>query len=104
MSHKNPRFCSGSGAGLHGAGPFSAVVVVGAGEDKRREFETRVKGWGWASVWPSWETRHDVPRLMLGADLLLFPSLAEGLGMVVVRSAAAGLRCLLRTRHRASVW
>lgn len=40
--------------------------------------------------------RHDVPRLMLGAmDLLLFPSLFEGLGLVLVEAQAAGLPCLL---------
>jgi glycosyltransferase involved in cell wall biosynthesis len=38
--------------------------------------------------------RSDVPRLMLGSDLLLFPSSAEGLGMVAVEAQAAGLRVL----------
>ena len=38
--------------------------------------------------------RFDVPRLMLAADLLLFPSVAEGLGMVAVEAQAAGLRVL----------
>jgi glycosyltransferase involved in cell wall biosynthesis len=38
--------------------------------------------------------RPDVPRLMLGSDLLLFPSSAEGLGMVAVEAQASGLRVL----------
>ena len=40
--------------------------------------------------------RRDVPRLMLGAmDALLFPSLFEGLGLVLIEAQAAGLPCLL---------
>ena len=40
--------------------------------------------------------RPDVPRLMLGAiDLFLFPSLHEGLGLVLIEAQAAGLPCVL---------
>jgi glycosyltransferase involved in cell wall biosynthesis len=39
--------------------------------------------------------RSDIPRLMLGAmDLFLFPSLFEGLGLVLIEAQAAGLPCL----------
>ncbi len=38
--------------------------------------------------------RTDVPRLMLAADLLLFPSLWEGLPGVVIEASAAGLPVL----------
>ncbi|BAZ54066.1 group 1 glycosyl transferase [Nostoc sp. NIES-4103] len=39
--------------------------------------------------------RPDVPRLMLGAmDIFLFPSLHEGLGLVLVEAQAAGLVCV----------
>lgn len=39
--------------------------------------------------------RPDVPRIMLGAmDLFLFPSLYEGLGLVLIEAQAAGLPCV----------
>lgn len=41
-------------------------------------------------------SRNDVPRLMKGAmDLFLFPSLYEGLGLVLIEAQAAGLPCVI---------
>lgn len=41
-------------------------------------------------------SRPDVPRLLLGvADLFLFPSLYEGLGLALVEAQAAGVPCLV---------
>ena len=41
--------------------------------------------------------RKDIERLMLASDVLLFPSRAEGLGMVAVEAQAAGLPVLAST-------
>jgi len=41
--------------------------------------------------------RRDIARLMLGADVLFFPSRSEGLGMVAVEAQAAGLPVLAST-------
>lgn len=38
--------------------------------------------------------RFDIPKLMNASHLLLFPSIAEGLGMVTIEAQAAGLRVL----------
>lgn len=40
--------------------------------------------------------RSDVPQLMMGAmDIFIFPSLYEGLGLVLIEAQAAGLPCIL---------
>jgi glycosyltransferase involved in cell wall biosynthesis len=41
--------------------------------------------------------RNDIERLMVGSDVLLFPSRGEGLGMVAVEAQAAGLPVLAST-------
>lgn len=38
--------------------------------------------------------RNDIHRLMQGMDLFLFPSLYEGLGLVLIEAQAAGLKCV----------
>lgn len=70
------------------------LVMVGAVDTKRIEFEAQIEKWQLRRKIRFTGVRHDVPRLMSGADLLLVPSLAEGLGMVVVEAQAAGLRVL----------
>jgi glycosyltransferase involved in cell wall biosynthesis len=68
--------------------------MVGSGEDKRNELHGQVDNWGIGERVRFMSATTDIPKLMLGSDLLLFPSLAEGLGMVVVEAQAAGLRVL----------
>ena len=69
-------------------------LMVGDGEDEKVEFEAKVSKWGLQNSIRILGPRSDIPRLMLGSNLLLFPSVAEGLGMVAVEAQAAGLRVL----------
>ena len=94
MSHKNPAYALEIAMECIARDERLRLLMVGAGHTKRREFENEVRGWGMEKEIRFVGMRQDVPRLMLGSDLLLFPSLAEGLGMVVVEAQAAGLRVL----------
>ena len=60
----------------------------------RERLAARVADWGLSDRIRLIGARSDVPRLMHAADLLLFPSFAEGLGMVAVEAQAAGLPVL----------
>lgn len=69
------------------------LLMVGAG-DERKELSMLVQEWRLEREICFAGVRSDVPRLMQAADLLLFPSVAEGLGMVAVEAQASGLRVL----------
>ena len=94
MTHKNPEFALDIARESIAKDDRIRLVMVGAGEGKRRWFEEKVSTWGLSNKISLLGERSDVPRLMLGSDLLLFPSLAEGLGMVAVEAQAAGLRVI----------
>lgn len=94
MTHKNPAFALEVMKECISRDSDVRLVMVGAGEAKRREFESAANEWSMGRQIRLLGVRSDVPRLMLGANLLLFPSLAEGLGMVVIEAQAAGLPVL----------
>ena len=94
MTHKNPAFALDVARECIARDNRVRLLMVGSGEAKRREFENGVSDCGLAEKIRFVGVRSDVPRLMLASDLLLFPSLAEGLGMVLVEAQAAGLRVL----------
>lgn len=70
------------------------LLMAGAGDDVRRDIERHVAQWGLADKLRLVGVRRDVGRLMRAADILLFPSRQEGLGMVAVEAQAAGLPVL----------
>jgi len=94
MTHKNPAFALEIAKECIRRDDQIKLLMIGSGEEKRKEFEAQVRGWGVSENVRFAGTRSDVPHLMSGSDLLLFPSLAEGLGMVVVEAQAAGLSVL----------
>ena len=94
ITHKNPAFALEVAKACIAADESVRLVMVGDGVTKHREFEALIEKWGLTEKIKLLGVRSDVPKLMLGSDLLLFPSLAEGLGMVVVEAQAAGLRVL----------
>jgi glycosyltransferase EpsF len=69
-------------------------LVAGGGEIVRKELEHQMAEAGFADSIRFLGVRSDLAKLMLASDLLLFPSLAEGLGMVAVEAQATGLRVL----------
>ncbi|MBG1245574.1 glycosyltransferase family 1 protein [Nostoc sp. NZL] len=75
--------------------PKMHLLLVGDGS-LRPEIERKVIQIGLANRVIFTGVRPDVPRLMLGAmDLFLFPSLYEGLGLVLIEAQAAGVPCVL---------
>ncbi len=73
------------------ADPSAYLLVVGrGGNDIERMLRARVAEWGIADRVVFAGLRFDVPRLLTAADLLLFPSLREGLPGAVLEACAAG--------------
>ena len=75
--------------------PHAFFLMVGGGP-LRAEVELDVNARGLAQRFLFTGVRSDIPSLLKGAvDLFLFPSLYEGLGIVVLEAQLAGLPCLL---------
>jgi glycosyltransferase involved in cell wall biosynthesis len=91
LNQKNPSFCLEVAKACAARNKDLVCLMAGGGDSMLRVLQERVQKWGLESRIRLIGVRADVPRLMLGADLLIFPSLAEGLGMVAVEAQAAGL-------------
>ena len=75
--------------------PKAIFLLVGDGPLKP-EIENLVRSRGLNERFVFTGVRRDVPRLMKGAmDCFLFPSLYEGLGLVLWEAQAAGLPCVI---------
>jgi glycosyltransferase involved in cell wall biosynthesis len=97
FNQKNPEFALNVVKACIDADPTICALFIGAGGEMQASLSERVAAWGLRERILFLGIRHDVPRKMSGADLLLFPSVAEGLGMVAVEAQAAGLRVLAST-------
>jgi glycosyltransferase involved in cell wall biosynthesis len=77
--------------------PDVRLVMAGAGDTQRTAMEAQIAKWGLNDQLRLLGVRRDIGRLMRAADVLLFPSAEEGLGMVAVEAQAAGLPVIAST-------
>lgn len=73
------------------------LLMAGAGDASQIELNRHIDAWGLRDRFRLIGVRSDIPRLMRAADVLLFPSRQEGLGMVAVEAQAVGLPVLAST-------
>lgn len=73
--------------------PNARLYLVGDG-DRRAALEAQVREKGLRDHVAFLGSRHDIPELMQVLDVLLMPSLFEGLGIVLVEAQAASLPCV----------
>ena len=72
------------------------LVLVGLGELKQ-DVENQVKSLGIEDNVHFLGARRDVPEFLSGIDLLLFPSLYEGLSVAMIEAQASGVPILTST-------
>lgn len=98
QNHKNSAF--GVSVALEAAGrePRVRTLLVGALSPAVPILQQRIAKAGLGERIRFAGIRKDVEQLMLGSDVLLFPSRGEGLGMVAVEAQAAGLPVLASDR------
>ncbi|MBA3831433.1 MAG: glycosyltransferase [Chthoniobacterales bacterium] len=94
FNQKNPRFALAVARACIQRDSRVRAIFVGSGDEARREIQAELEAEHLDEAIRLPGLRFDVPRMMLAAELLLFPSIAEGLGMVAVEAQAAGLRVL----------
>lgn len=94
LNQKNPSFCLEVARECATRDCDFFCLIAGGGDGMLQILKERIASWGLAERIKLLGARQDVPRLMLASDLLLFPSHAEGLGMVAVEAQASGLPVL----------
>ena len=96
-NHKNSGFAVSVGIECGRRDPQVRMVFAGASSPAVPVLEERIAEAGLEGRIQFVGIRKDIERLMLASDVLLFPSRAEGLGMVAVEAQAAGLPVLAST-------
>lgn len=94
---KNHRFLLQIFEAVHRRNPRTMLVLAGDGH-LRPAIETEAKRLGIADAVRFLGVREDVADLLQALDVFLFPSLFEGLPVVLVEAQAAGLRCIVSDR------
>ncbi|MEI2364315.1 glycosyltransferase family 1 protein [Priestia megaterium] len=91
---KNHEFLVDVFASFHKKNPNSALVLVGDGV-LRNKIEKKVNDLNLNKVVHFLGIRGDVHELMQGFDVLLLPSLYEGLPVTIVEAQALGVKCII---------
>ena len=94
QNHKNSAFAVDVGIEIAQREPSVRLLLAGKPNGATTVLEDRIRSAGLSDRIRFIGIRHDIDRLMLGCDALLFPSRGEGLGMVAVEAEAAGLPVL----------
>ena len=91
---KNHRFLIDVFAEIKKREPAAHLVLVGKGE-LEPEIKEKVSAYNLSDSVSFLGIRSDIPELYQGMDLFLFPSIFEGLGIVLIEAQANGLPCLV---------
>jgi glycosyltransferase involved in cell wall biosynthesis len=94
QNHKNSAFAVDAAMAAARLDPNVCLLLAGQPSAATPILEDRIQTAGLKSRLRFIGIRHDINRLMLGSDALLFPSRGEGLGMVAVEAQSAGLPVL----------
>ena len=94
-NHKNSAFAVSVGIESSRRDPRVRMLLAGARSPAVPILEERIAAAGLQNDIRFTGIRKDMERLMLGSDVLLFPSRGEGLGMAAVEAQAAGLPVLV---------
>ena len=79
---------------LHKRDDSFALVLVGTGEEQDN-IKSKVEELGLKEDVLFLGNRNDIPELLMSADVFLFPSLYEGLGIALLEAQAADLICVV---------
>lgn len=91
---KNHSFLTDIFAQIKRQEPNSKLLLVGAGSEMQA-VQQKVKTLGLGADVIFTGVRNDVANLMQAMDVFVFPSLYEGLGIVLIEAQAAGLPCVV---------
>lgn len=89
---KNHPFLLEIFAALHQKRPDARLILVGGGTER---FRAKARSLGVEDAVLFAGVRKDVPRMLQAMDVFVFPSLYEGLGIVLVEAQSAGLPCVV---------
>ena len=93
---KNQRFLLQVMAVLVGKHENARLLLVGDGP-QREEMQEYARALGIADRVVFAGVREDIPRMMRAMDVFVFPSVFEGLGIVLLEAQASGLPCVVST-------